>query len=189
MDRDSIVTLPHASLRKKSQKVRLFDEHLQQLTDSMEQATLDWEDNRKHELGVALAAPQVDRHLRVVIVRSDFDNKDDRSFVIFVNPKIIRLEGKEVEDYEGCLSVPDLYGKVMRRERVKIKAQDLTGREFRLSADGFLARVIQHEIDHTNGKLFIDYIKDKTDAFYRLNDDGKLESINYDTLDTASFLW
>lgn len=189
MDRDSIITLPHVGLRQKSQKVSVFDEKLKILGANMEDATLDWEDHREHELGVALAAPQVDQHLKLIIIRSDFDNKEDRSFVTFVNPKIIRREGNQVEDYEGCLSVPDLYGKVKRYERVKVKAQDLAGREFRVNADGFLARVLQHEIDHTNGVLFIDYIKGKTDAFYRLTDDGKLEPLAYDSLDTSSFLW
>ena len=189
MNRDNIIALPQANLRRKSQKISLFDEKLKQLSEDMQDVTLDWEDHRQHELGVALAAIQIDIPKRIVIVRSDFDNKDDRSFVVFVNPKIIRLEGNKVEDYEGCLSVPDLYGKVERFERVKIKAQDVDGKEFRLSADGFLARVLQHEIDHTNGHLFVDYIKGKTDAFYKLNDDGKLEPIDYEALDTSSFLW
>lgn len=189
MDRDSIITLPNTHLRQKSLKVTVFDEELLRLSQAMQSAALDWEDHRQHELGVALAAVQVDVLRRLVVIRSDFDNKEDRSFVVFVNPKIIRLEGKEVEDLEGCLSVPDLYGKVKRRERVKIKAQDVEGNEFRMTADGFLARVLQHEIDHTNGLLFIDYIKDKRDAYYNLSEDGKLEQINYETLDTANFLW
>ena len=84
------------------------------------------------------------------------------------------------EDYEGCLSVKDLYGKVLRHTKVRVKALDENGREFRVTAEGFLARIFQHEIDHTEGKLFIDHIKNKTDAFYRLSDDGNLTQLDYD---------
>lgn len=185
MNRRSIIVLPHPNLRKRSQKVRDFNQDLETLYQSMMAAALDWENHREHELGVALAAVQVNDLRRVIIVRSDFDNKDNRDFLVFVNPKVIRLEGEQVEDYEGCLSVPDIYGKVKRYNKVKIKAFDIDGREFRLSADGFLARVLQHEIDHTEGKLFVDYIKGKPDAFFRLDEDGKLTAVDYGSLDTA----
>jgi peptide deformylase len=187
MNRDDIIVLPHPNLRRRSLKVSGFDDGLEKLYQNMVSAALDWENHRKHELGVALAAVQVNSLLRVVVVRSDFDNKDNHDFLVFVNPKIIRLEGEQVEDFEGCLSVPDIYGKVKRYSKVKIKAHDIDGREFRLTADGFLARVLQHEIDHTEGKLFVDYIKDKRDAFFRLDNDGKLTAVDYDTLDTDSF--
>lgn len=186
MNRDEIITLPNPHLRQRSQRVSQFDERLERLYQDMVSAALDWETHRQHELGVALAAVQVDRLERVIIVRSDFDNKDNHDFLVFVNPKIIRLEGEETEDFEGCLSVPDIYGRVKRPNRVKIKANDIDGREFRLTAEGFLARVLQHEIDHTEGKLFVDYIKGQDDAFFHLDEDGKLNPVAYDTLDTAS---
>jgi len=84
------------------------------------------------------------------------------------------------EDYEGCLSVPDIYGKVPRYSRVRIKAQDERGREFRVTAEGFLARVFQHEIDHTNGLMFIDHIKNNERAFFQLLDDGHLQQLDYE---------
>lgn len=189
MDRSAIITLPHASLRKHSTKVNVFDNALATLVDNMESAILDWEDHRAHELGVALAAIQINVAKRIIVIRNDFENKADRDFLALINPKVIRHEGSIVEDYEGCLSVPDIYGKVPRFERVKIKAQDISGNEFRLSADGFLARVLQHEIDHTKGILFVDHIKNELDAFYHLNTDGKLEALSYESLDTDSFLW
>lgn len=189
MDRHHIITVPNANLRKSSRRIKVFNNKVNTLCRNMEHATLDWEDHREHELGVALAAIQIDQAKRAVILRHDFENKDDRSFIALINPKIIRLEGEIVTDYEGCLSVPDVYGLVPRYERVKIKAQDLEGNEFKMLADGFLARVLQHEIDHTSGKLFIDYLKDKKDAFYKLTDTGKLEPMDYDKIETSLFLW
>lgn len=146
----------------------------------MKDSTIDWENSREHELGVALAAVQVDVLLRVVVIRNDFDNKDDHSFTVFINPVITKYEGKLIEDYEGCLSVPMVYGRVPRHDKVKVKALDENGKEFRVTATGFLARIFQHEIDHTNGIVFIDLIKDDPTAFFRLLPDGHLEELNYD---------
>lgn len=174
-----IVTLPHASLRERSKKVGVIDKKILQLIADMEAATLDWEDSREHEIGVALAAVQIDQLLRVVIVRNDFDNKQDRSFMVLINPEITKLEGELEEDYEGCLSIQDTYGKVPRYSKVILKALDLGGRPVRITAEGFLARVLQHEIDHTNGIVFIDHIKDREDAFFKLDDSGKLQQLDY----------
>ncbi len=179
MNKSDIITLPHTSLRQKSKKINSISEETAKLAEQMMQATLSWEDSRKHEVGVALAAVQVDKLSRLVIIRNDFNDKSDRTFQVLVNPKIIRLEGEIVEDYEGCLSVKNIYGKVPRHNKVKIKAQDLNGKEIRMTAEGFLARVLQHEIDHTNGVVFIDHIKDKPDSFYRLTDTGELEKLDY----------
>ena len=146
----------------------------------MKLATLDWEDSRNHELGVALAAVQIDVLKRVVIIREDFEDKKNRNFVVFINPEITKLEGDIVEDYEGCLSIKDIYGKVPRYNKVRVKAIDENGHEFRVKAEGFLARIFQHEVDHTNGTVFIDHIKDDPDAFFKLAEDGQLEKLNYD---------
>lgn len=141
---------------------------------------MDWEKSREHEIGVALAAPQLDKLLRIVVVRNNFNNKEDQTFSVFINPTITKYEGIIEEDFEGCLSVKDVYGKVPRHTKVKVKALDLNGKEFRVTAEGFLARIFQHEIDHTNGLMFIDHIKDKTDAFFKLMPDGKLEQLDYE---------
>ena len=146
----------------------------------MVSATLDWEDSRQHEVGVALAAIQIDEPLRVVIIRNDFDNKKDREFQVFINPEITKYEGEIVEDHEGCLSIKDIYGKVPRYSHVRIKALDQDGKSVRIKAEGFLARVFQHEIDHTNGVVFIDHIKDKSDAFFKLDSDGQLQPLDYE---------
>lgn len=188
--KDSIITLPHEDLRKRSVKVGVITDEILALIEKMEAATLDWEDSRAHEVGVALAAVQIDVLQRVVIVRNDFDNKDDRSFQVFINPEIVKYDGEIVEDFEGCLSIKDIYGKVPRHSKVKVKALDANGREFRVTAEGFLARVFQHEIDHTNGTVFIDHIKDQPEAFFKLNDDGKLEALDYDAdIKDSRILW
>lgn len=175
-----LITLPNPHLRKRSKKVGFISDEIRQLIADMEAATLDWEATREHEVGVALAAVQIDQLYRVIVVRNNFDDKSDTSFQVLINPEITKYEGKMVEDYEGCLSVRNLYGRVPRYDKVRVKALDANGREFRLTAEGFLARVIQHEVDHTNGIVFIDHIKDEEDAFFILDDDGKLEPLDYE---------
>ncbi|HUS26840.1 MAG TPA: peptide deformylase [Nevskiaceae bacterium] len=190
MDKNSIISLPNNHLRQRSKKVGLIDENIKKLIDGMKYATLDWEDSREHEVGVALAAIQVDQPLRIVVIRNDFDNKEDKRFSVFINPTITKYEGKIEEDFEGCLSVPNIYGKVARHTKIRVRAQDEQGHEFRVTAEGFLARVFQHEIDHTNGIVFIDHIKNKPEAFFELNKDGKLEQLNYEKdIRTNHILW
>lgn len=190
MNRTSIISLPNDHLRRRSQKIGFITDEIKQLIKDMEDATLDWEASREHEVGVALAAIQVDKPLRIVVIRNNFDNKDDKTFTVFINPQITKYEGSIEEDYEGCLSVPDIYGKVPRYAKVRVKAQDLEGREFRVTVEGFLARIFQHEIDHTNGLVFIDRIKEAPHAFYRLNKEGHLEQLDYDKeIRANSILW
>jgi peptide deformylase len=178
--KESIISLPSAQLRAKSKKVGFIDQKIKQTIEDMAAATLDWEDSREHEVGVALAAIQIDLPLKIVIIRSDFDNKENRTFKVFINPEITKFEGELVEDFEGCLSIRDIYGKVPRYEKVRVKALDIDGNIVRLKTEGFLARVFQHEIDHTNGVVFIDHIKDNQSSFYKLDKEGKLEALDYD---------
>ncbi len=178
--KNDIINLPNPNLRKISKRVGLVTDEIKQLVKDMENVTLDWEDSRPHEFGIALAAIQIDELLRVVVVRNDFDNKKDRGFTAFINPVIVKKEGEIEEDYEGCLSVKDVYGLVPRYTKVKVKALDLDGKEFRVTAEGFLARVFQHEVDHTKGIVFVDHIIDDPDAFYQLAENGKLEKLDYE---------
>jgi peptide deformylase len=178
---NKLITLPSPHLRQASKKVGYIDEKVLELVEQMQDVTLEWEASRDHEVGVALAAIQIDIPLRIVVVRNDFDNKSDKTFRAFINPVITKYEGDLVEDFEGCLSVKDIYGKVPRYSKVRIKALDLTGKEVRFSAEGFLARVFQHEIDHTNGKVFLDHIKGLPLAFYKLSEEGYLQQLEYDT--------
>jgi peptide deformylase len=188
--RQDIITLPNHHLRQRSKKVGLVDDKIKAIIQDMQEATLDWEDSRKHEVGVALAGVQIDKQWRIVIIRNNFDNKDDRSFQVFINPEITKYEGKIVEDYEGCLSIKDIYGRVPRHDKVRVKALNIDGKPIRVTVNGFLARVFQHEIDHTNGIVFIDHIHDVEDAFFRLTDEGKLEPLDYDkAIKANSSLW
>ena len=189
MDKSNIIALPHDSLRQRSQKVGFITDDIKKLIADMKHATLDWEDSRDHEVGVALAAVQVDKLLRIVVVRNDFDDKKNREFTVFINPVIAKYEGKVEEDFEGCLSVIDIYGKVPRYSKVKVDAMNEEGLKFRVTAEGFLARVFQHEIDHTNGIVFIDHIKDSPESFFRLKEDGKLEPLDYDEVKDNEVLW
>lgn len=190
MTSEDIIVLPHDHLRERSKRVGILSDDIKQLIRDMESATLDWEDGREHEVGVALAAIQIDKPLRVVVIRNNFDDKKDRGFKAFINPEITKYEGVIEEDFEGCLSVRDIYGKVPRHSKVRIKALDPDGREVRITAEGFLARVFQHEIDHTNGVVFVDHIKDAPDAFYSLGDDGHLLKLDYEKdVKNSSILW
>lgn len=178
--KDSIITLPHPDLRKNSKKVGVITEEVKKVIQDMKAATLDWEKSRAHEVGVALAAVQIDKLIRVVVIRNNFDNKDDHTFSVFINPEITKYEGDIEEDFEGCLSVKDIYGKVPRYTKVRVKALDTDGRPFRVTAEGFLARIFQHEIDHTKGVVFIDHIKEKEDAFFNLTAEGNLIQLDYE---------
>lgn len=172
MNKEAIISIPNPLLKQPSRKIGHIDKSIQQLASDMISATLDWEDSRSHEIAAALAAVQIGQLYRVVIVRKDFDNRQDRFFAVFINPEIVKTIGEPAEDLEGCLSVPDIYGSVPRYPKVKVKALDLEGRPVRVTAEGFLARVFQHEIDHTNGRLFTDRITD-VKQLRRLNPDGR----------------
>ncbi len=188
--KSKLITLPHEHLRQRSQKVGIISSDIKQIIEDMKQTTLDWEDAREHEVGVALAGVQIDQLLRIVIIREDTEHKDNRNFIVFINPEITKYEGKIIEDFEGCLSIKDIYGKVPRYAKVKVKALNEHGKEFRITAEGFLARIFQHEIDHTKGMLFIDHIKTKSDAFFKLEANGELSQLDYEKdIKANSILW
>lgn len=180
--RNDIISLPHADLRKKSARVHVITDQTLSLIDDMKSAALDWEDSRPHEVAVALAAVQIDCLERVVIVRADFDDKQNREFITLINPEIIKTEGKPIIEHEGCLSVKDVYGLVPRYPKVRVKALTIDGQDVRIKAEGFLARVLQHEIDHTNGITFVDHIDDNHEGFFALNEAGDLEHVDYDSV-------
>ena len=178
--KNDIITLPNVHLREKSVRIKQVDDSLRDLVQRMTDASVDWELSRPHEISAALAAVQIDDLRRVIIVRSDFEEKDDHTFVPLINPEIVKYEGTVTSDYEGCLSISNVYGKVPRYSKIRVKALDIDGNEVRFKADGFLARVIQHEVDHTHGIVFIDHIRDVKDAFFQLDEKGELQPLDYD---------
>ncbi|HSX47600.1 MAG TPA: peptide deformylase [Patescibacteria group bacterium] len=190
MTKDDIISLPNPHLRQKSKKVGLITNLIKKIVKDMKLATTNWDENRDHEVGVALAAVQIDKLYKIIVVKNNYEDKEDHKFTAFINPEIVKKEGAEIEDFEGCLSVPNIYGKVSRFPKVKIKAQDENGQEFRVTADGFMARIFQHEIDHCQGILFIDHIKNKKEAFFYLTDEGKLEQLDYEKdIRNSRILW
>jgi len=189
-NKDSIITLPNLHLRKRSKRVGIITDNIKKLVEDMELAVIDWDKSRDHEVTVALAAVQIDHLLRVVIVRDDFDHGTPAKYTPLINPEIVKYEGKMEYDYEGCLSIRSVYGYVPRYSKIRVKATDLEGKIVRFSATGFLSRVIQHEVDHTNGILFVDHIKDAPDAFYELTAKGELEALDYDKkIKNSRILW
>lgn len=190
MTKDDIIALPNPHLRQKSQRVGIITDEVKQVIEDMKTATIDWDKSRSHEVGVALAAVQIDRLYKIVIVRNNYNDKENHDFTVFINPEITKFEGELKADFEGCLSVPNVYGRVPRYTKVRVKALDINGRQFRVTAEDFLARIFQHEIDHCNGTVFIDHIKDNAEAFFRLGDDGKLTPLDYEKdIKTNNLLW
>jgi peptide deformylase len=193
MNKDSIITLPNPALKQRSQKVAVITDDTLKLVQEMTNVAVDWENSRGNEICVGLAAVQVNVLTRVVIVREDFENQDNQTFVALINPKVAKLDGPKVVKEEGCLSVPNIYCKVARQEKVKIDALDITGQPIRVSTTGFLSRILQHEVDHTNGICITDHVdeKDYATAFSLLSESGGLVKINSteELKDVASFLW
>lgn len=144
----NILRYPDPRLHKVAKPVTVFDERLQKLADDMAETMY-------AAPGVGLAATQVDVHERVVLV--DVSETHD-ALTVFVNPEVVwASEEKQVYD-EGCLSVPGIYDGVERPARVKVRAQDVKGEFFEVECDGLLAVCIQHEMDHLNGKVFVEYL-------------------------------
>ena len=176
-----IITTPDPRLREKSTKVSEINDEIAEVIADMRKLSLDWEKEHPYELSAAMAAPQMGVNKRIIIVRDDMEDKKNATFTALINPQVIKTEGKLVKDYEGCLSVPTVYGLVERPTKAKIKAQLEDGTEVRVKAEGELARVLLHEIDHLNGILFVDHIKDEKDAFFEMNDKGDLVPVDYET--------
>lgn len=176
----NIITLPNDHLRQRSQRITQIDADTRQIVSDMIAATLDWEAHRPNEVAVALAAVQIDKPVRIVIIRADFDNKENKNFQVLINPEITKYEGEIITDYEGCLSVKDVYGKVPRYSKIRGRAIDINGNRIKIkSTDPFLSRVLQHEVDHTNGICFVDHIAHNQDAFSVLTKSGDLVACPY----------
>lgn len=137
---------PNKTLRQVSEPLSdadLKSDEIQTLVDDMKKTM-------KVENGVGLAAPQIGKPIRLIIVETE------EGPTAFVNPKIIATSNRMVDSEEGCLSVPGVYGIVKRHKSIKLKAKDRNGNPLRMKVGGFAAIVLQHEIDHLNGILFID---------------------------------
>jgi peptide deformylase len=163
----NVVRLGDEILRKKAEPVGEITDEIRELAREMF-VTMQEED------GVGLAAPQVGRSIRLFVVKAD-----DGVERTFINPQIIQTSQELCGYEEGCLSIPKTYEEVLRPERITIQARNEKGRRITLEADGFLARVIQHEYDHLDGILFIDRIdpalKEKIEKKFAKKTDAKDE--------------
>lgn len=139
-------------LRMPAKEVTNFDEDFQRMLDDLIETFC------QHEIAIGLSAPQVGIPLRVSIINLSQGKTDPH--LILVNPKVLRVSGKKDKKKESCMSVPHYRGEVERRYRMGISFQDRFGKPQSLDAQGFLARVIAHEIDHLEGVLYIDKIND-----------------------------
>lgn len=144
----NVVTLGKEVLREKAKPVETFDAELENIINEMFALM----DERR---GVGLAAPQVGISRRFFITNAPDDKKR-----VFINPEIIATSQETVKAEEGCLSLPGVWGNVERSVAISIQAYDVKGKIFRLNAEDWLARVIQHEYDHLDGKLFVDRMSD-----------------------------
>lgn len=143
-----ILNFPDPRLRTKAKPVEVVDDHIRRLAADMLETMY-------AAPGIGLAASQVDRHIELIVM--DLSEEKNQPMV-FINPKITPLTQDTQPYEEGCLSVPQIFDKVERAAQVKIEALDLDGKPFTLEADGLLAVCIQHEMDHLDGKLFVDYL-------------------------------
>lgn len=144
----TILNYPDPRLRTLAKPVTVFDDSLKTLIDDMFQTMY-------AAKGIGLAATQIDEHIQLIVMDLSEDGSQPR---VFINPKVTPLVDELFGYEEGCLSVPEYYDKVARPKRVKIEAVDAAGQAFVEEAEGLLAVCIQHEIDHLNGKIFVDYL-------------------------------
>ncbi len=144
-----VVKWPEPVLAQRGDEVTVFDDALKQLVEEMFESMYIAQ-------GIGLAAPQIAMSKRITVIDVSF-KKNPSDKLALINPEIIHAEGRQVEE-EGCLSLPEIREKVVRAAKVRVKAQDVTGKWFEVEGEELLSRALQHEIDHLDGVLFIDRI-------------------------------
>jgi peptide deformylase len=154
----TIRTLPDPVLRRKAKRVRTIDGSIQKLIEDMLETV------RAAPGRAALAAPQVGKSLRVIVI--DIPGAEN---VVMINPEIVKRSGERAVT-EGCLSIPGYYGEIKRAKSVTAKGRDASGKEIRIKAEELLAQALEHEVDHLNGTLYIDHLESQ-EKFYKLEDE------------------
>lgn len=163
-----LVIEPDPRYNRISDRLRAKSEPVAEVTPELQQLARDMHETMREEAGVGLAAPQIGRNIRLVVIHLPEgyqDEIDTEVNLTLFNPEIVKAGGRET-DYEGCLSFPDLIGPVERYSWVIVKGQDENGDRVRFRAKGILARVLQHEIDHLDGVLFFDRMESIGLLFY-----------------------
>lgn len=159
-----LIKYPNPILSKKSKKITIIDSSIKKLAQDMAETMQSYGD--EHETGVAIAAVQVGVPVRMTII------KEEDGYFALINPDIVKKSNEYYEDMEGCMSVPKKYGKVKRYNKIKVRGLGLDGKKVEIKAEGLMARVLQHEIDHMDGKLFTTRVL--KDEMYHMDKDGKL---------------
>lgn len=157
----SILTIyqyPDPVLRKKAVKVNTFDQKLKKLVEDMAETMYD-------APGIGLAAPQIGESLQLLVVDISKE-REEQEYMAIVNPEITAAEGSQIDE-EGCLSVPELTSNVKRHKKITLAYQDIEGKEQELTTEDRFAVVLQHEIDHLNGILFIDHLSPLKRSLYK----------------------
>ncbi|WP_163337416.1 peptide deformylase [Desulfopila sp. IMCC35008] len=154
-----IYQYPEKVLRAETKPVDTFDEPLKELAQDMAETMYD-------APGIGLAAPQIGKSLKLIVVDTSKDPEEKKVFLTMVNPEIVAHEGNQIDE-EGCLSVPELTAKVKRYRKVTIAYQDLEGNHHEMETEDRFAVVLQHEIDHLNGVLFIDHLSSLKRNLYK----------------------
>jgi len=154
-----IYQYPEQVLRQATASITTFDEDLKQLAADMADTMYD-------APGIGLAAPQIGESVKLIVVDTSRNREDEREHMAMVNPEIIAHEGFQIDE-EGCLSVPDLTSKVKRFKKITVSYQDLEGNPHQLNTEDRFAVVLQHEIDHLNGILFIDHLSSLKRNMYK----------------------
>ncbi len=175
MTKLAILEYPDPRLRKSAEPVQAVD-------DAVRQLARDLLDTMYAAKGVGLAATQVDVHRRVLVL----DVSEERNQpMVFVNPEILSAQGRGPGE-EGCLSVPDIYEKVQRATRIRVRALGLDGAPFEMDAEGLLGICIQHEMDHLDGKLFVDYLSELKRQLIRRRLEKERKQRSADAADRAT---
>lgn len=154
-----IYQYPEKVLREETSKVTSFDDNLEQLIEDMAETMYE-------APGIGLAAPQIGESLKLIVVDTTEDPESEKQFQALVNPEITYHEGKQIDE-EGCLSVPELTAKVERYKKITVSYQDPDGSKQELTTEDRFAVVLQHEIDHLNGILFIDHLSPLKRKLYK----------------------
>ena len=156
-----IRSYPDPVLREKTSRVERIDGTLERLIEDMVETM-------RAAPGVGLAANQVGVPLQLAVI--DLSSREDEEqrhpLIVIINPEVLAMEGSVIDE-EGCLSIPDYSEKVKRAARVKVRAQDRTGKQFEIEAEGLMAKALQHEIDHLNGLLFVDRLSSLKKSLFK----------------------
>lgn len=158
-----VLTVPDKRLRERSVEVLSFDQTLEKIITDL----VDTLESQVNPVGLGISAAQIGVFKRIFVARIRNKIKP------FVNPRILKFSKKEVAIIEGCLSIPNLYGHVVRPAEVDLQAQNRYGKTFKNHYKGLAARIIQHEIDHLNGTLFIDHVHDQNGKLFKVEKDKK----------------